>query len=1644
MVSERFFRVEAVQFYWEVKLMKTGLSKKLISVILSILLVITAIPMTVFADIDGIDGLDGTDANSAKLLTAMNAYTDKMDGTVYTNMYAAYSAYLQASQAYDAYVYGDVDIDLDAYADALTTATSNMTEYKGYSGTATSASDGSYKTSTLVESDEMSNVLYTYGMGNNATYASSTNDSQFVGLQYGAITFLYNGGTMACPVNMFVNSTSTTGTHRTRSLRPYKQGTTDDSTSATIFSLSKVWHGKSTTTGYQTVTSGDMYTFLGYEDGDTDHTSQKSNKTQYYYSNTLYCSAALDSSTYLKEYNITWYTLTNNGKGSTIAMDSTATNNTVGPTVRVINYKVLKDKIDSLSIVSDAENYKDKSSLAAYYKTIDSATFDPNSYFTSSNNYSDCKTAIENAVTNLGNLTAPDSDTTGYDALRTAITGARNTYNSTDETKAKYTSDSWSAFASAYEAAKAVMVGLVGSDKTVSSGTGYNDPDNAQTLADTLNAKFAALEVEFTSADTAKLEEVIGGCETAIENSTYYTTDSYTNANLEENVLNAKVAVWGAEDQYQVTANCLSSDDQDTVDSWYKTLDTAIMSLEVSKDAIVTSARSYSMNSAIEYAKSLSASDYSNYSAVQQAIDDCSSFVPTLQDRETGAVSAKISSYKSLVEALVYAINNLHSAFSKLANGEVANAGETVDTTLSYSKFTMTLTWSRKSGQIFFRTSNDVSVFDIGQSNFTFYANANYDQYLQTINFSADSNFDTKEITANNDLTSSSYSISNFAGNLGAKVTTPSATYKWKNFYVTSNTGSYACMDSNGTGYSVSDNFKMDDELLVAQADYDDPSSGILCKSGSTYFVADGTLNLPEQDEKDLSAETVPTSNDYKVSTNLGTYINYKYHPTGIYDYRGFGTISNSYTQSATVIDITTLIDLINTVDSLSYLDYTADTWDDVETALTAAKSEMDYTNMTAAQILAECKTRYNDLWTAYSNLAKPLSNKEIADAVSSAIDVYNATNDSNIYSADSWSAFETAYKAAYNSIYSTDDSVAIYSTKNIRNIDNNTTNAAAITKLATDLTTAFNALVKVADFTKLIAAANTSLESYVYTVSDLNALADVINSSKYLKYTVEEQSATYEDEQDAIDAETSTIADAFAALQTTSPIDTSALEGVKADLVAKIDDPDAWTGLDEAKEYIDSFTDSDKLYTAVKIYNASVYGINYTQSNTDAIVTEAMTKIQPQTYDVTVIDQNGETKVYEDVPYGATQEVTSLDGSNVDWYYSYKSNTSENTEKYYTTDSIIRFVVKGDTTLRTEPNTNTDTSQYKVTVVSALKSKVLNISYVNSGDSYTLPEPTPYAYYDFTGYTVNGETKQAGDKITPTANTTITANYEMNDDADVTITLVMRDVDDSWTDSDFEAKYNDLVEVKQSSLVTEKKATKASIVVAGETQTSTVKGFRRSEDDNKDIYAYALIPYTFNGVDNVDSYDNLIDGLITKDVLDDDGNGYHHVYNPSEDGYSLLDTATIVGYGQDYSFYAAEDSYLVALSEEDYEDFVNSGVATVDDKGADVATSSQLSESTSELSIVSTYALPEGATFVESGILFTKDTSADLKLSNVDSKSIYRFKSSAHTVGNQFVISIKKPSKSTSFNYLAYMIYEIDGVQYRVESDVVNATYEA
>ena len=85
-------------------------------------------------------------------------------------------------------------------------------------------------------------------------------------------------------------------------------------------------------------------------------------------------------------------------------------------------------------------------------------------------------------------------------------------------------------------------------------------------------------------------------------------------------------------------------------------------------------------------------------------------------------------------------------------------------------------------------------------------------------------------------------------------------------------------------------------------------------------------------------------------------------------------------------------------------------------------------------------------------------------------------------------------------------------------------------------------------------------------------------------------------------------------------------------------------------------------------------------------------------------------------------------------------------------------------------------------------------------------------------------------------------------------------------------------------------------------------------------------------------------------------------------------------------------------------------------------------------MTFIGTFVLPEGYTMVESGFLFsgyavnstTKPSQApDLKLENVNNKSIRRLKSTKHTIGNQFVINVAINSKSGSCNYRPYTIFK-------------------
>jgi hypothetical protein len=1644
--------------------MKKGLSKKLISILLAVLMVVTAVPMTAFASIDGIDGVDGIDGieegiddASKALKTAITAYEDKMNnGTVYTNMTAAYESYLSACKAFDAYVYGDnSNVKLSTYQEDLETKTAAMSEWTDTTtGKVTSKIPTfSYTTETEMQdySDFYANILYTElcvsgnkdktdgsDVSGRAITFGKLADTQ-VELYYPTTVLLYDGSVSPTMPVMVMGKKSANKGRYIYKVYPTVEGASVGTAGGTDFAAENTEFQSLETTKNDTsygFKGKDGINTLDFDSARKDGTATFSaNRDQTQISNNLGYSLGGYWNAFASGFQVT-DKIDFGGKGSktldlywayyggSSSSSVTVDNNMKaiaksGHSIYVINYKALVTAINSNK--SKIKNISDYTSgeFTELLEGFDTAT----SLDVANTDYSDTATAVKNVSDKIETAiekmssTPTSKDISGYSELRSAIAKTRTTYKSSTAST-KYTEETWNDFTPAYQSAAKIMAAVLDG--------GYSNSTGASTAAATLLDKFNKLEKNFTPADVTKLQEVLEGAMTVINNKGYYTTESYEQANLEEDVRSAKIDVWGSEENYPDPGSVVDIEQQDVVDAWYAVFDKSLFIPKISIDATVSSAKGYSMASAIEYALTFDSTEYANYSAVTQAITNCNNFVPTIQVKQAGATADKLAEYIGLVEDLVNAINNLQPAFSSVKDGTVINAGTTDTTTINYSAAdTWTLTWERPNNQVLFRTVHDAVDYDLGTSNFTWYSSRDYDQYLITLNFAASTSLKTGELSSNANY---SGTASDYFGDLGAQGTGDS--FAWQNFVVTSiassNGSKYAGKDSNGTGYTLDSQKVWDSELTTVQNDYSSPCSGIITHKGSTTFSANGVLQVSKSNAKNLTLATLPSSKVSSIAPSLGAYFYYKYQP--FYVYAGYGYMRDSYSQTATVIDISYLLDLINTVDELIYLDYTESSWNDVETALSAAKAEMNYGSMTVDEITNECVERYTNLYNAWKKLDTPLSNQEITNTVSKYRTFYNENvGKSGVYTTDSWDAFNDAYLAAYNSING-----GIYSDVNIRAVDNTDANKSAIAKVAQDVIDAYDALVKLADFSELELAAKTAVESYAYTVSDLQAIKDLIDSSKYLKYTQEQRLATlYDDAQTDIDAETKQITDAFAALTKKEPVDTSVLEAVKDELASYYDDPDAWAGLDEAKEYIETFASDDKLYSPVELYdNVTVYGINYTQDNTDAIITEAKTKVQTQCYDITVVASDGSQKVYEDVPYGTTQEVTSIDNSKVDWYYSYKSNSGESAEKYYTTDKVIRFVVKGDTTLRTVPTANTDDSQYKVTVVNNLKSQVISIDYVNASDEYVLEQPASYPYYEFTGFTVNGKDYAAGDKVTLTANTTVVANYELKDEAAVTLTMYMKNANSSWADDEFEVNYNDLIEVSQSGgLVTSKSATPGSIIVAGEKKNASSKSFRRSSS-NDDIYAYAIISQ-----DNYDAFADNIDSFVDED---------QYTGEKTYDADAIQGIATIASYGQDYSFYATGDLILVALSKEDTQDFIAAGIANVDENGADVTVKEDLVTSDSKSSIISTYSLPENAKFVEGGILFSKDATADLTFKNIDSKTIYRYKSTAHTVGNQFVISIKNPPTTQTMKYLAYVIYEIDGVQYRIESDAVTATYQA
>jgi len=1600
-----------------------------------------------------------------RMQEAIELYETKMSGVyIFSGMADAYDKYVDAYKAYDAWKYGDKDIDLDTYSRALRKATVNMFpwRYDGYENDVT----------PWFENDSGDNALYAAnGVGNilhweNAQKYTNTNAGVTIELWQPANTVLLLDGfkTPAMPVMGVAQKTVSKSRYI---YQLYPSASSSDNANSPYFRLGTVngetaWyaHNGNTNRNYDWIWSISSTDNLGRIKGEAGEpsTSTRIEMSRNWFTNYWASFANVmkfvgNQSDYLHSYNISWYRVSGDDPNDTGYMTTDAT-------VQVLNYKALLDLMQSatnMSLLNIPEETYTQGGLRPILEAYDLATsVDITSY--DYNNSSDV-TAAGNAIAQAAaafNSASVTQDVPGYDALRSAIKAKKSTYAAGSE---GYTPESWAAFAQAYEDAAAIFENI--------QTTGYNDAANAQAKADALNAAELVTIVE--KVDSSALEIAIDEADDAIANASMFTAASYEASNIEAVTNAAKTAVWGNPANYPNAKFKLDLSDDNTaiVSDQTDLVKAAIYALRIDKTTVVVSAAEQSMESAIALAANYSPADYGNYVDLASAVSAANSFVVTVNTVTKGCITAKIAEYKTKVRAIITAINLLRPAFDKITNGTwgsySANNTTSIDSTEGGSRWR--LNFIRNNDVVVFRTQYEPFTVDLGSATFEWYTRENFDADLDSINIYDEAENTVGEIVTNWAAaggTPASGTISNpdeYPGLLSAGTDENSA-YTIKNLTVTQ--ASSDILGRNENGEAIYDNSYIFDEILSSTqgSDTNAREGTVTTKNGTTYINGEFNISIPRESKKKLSADTLPTMTAHTLSSNIGMVYIWTYQP--FLKYTGYSHNRAPYTQTTYVMNVAPLMELITTARALEAdeAQYKIASWNTFSTALSEARADMDYGNMTASDIEAACQTRYTNLWNAYTALEKAATNTSIHSAVESDEAVgntYKADNKDGRWSATRWATFKNAYETAAAAIANG----GTYSDTNVRNYG--TEKQSEIDAIASALTTAYNELITYgarADFTALLNAAGRigyeALENDKYTASSLSAVANALSDAvqfPYLNMTEAERNAVYSETADvqAIAAEVTAVENVYATVPVEAVVDSAALEAAKATAKASITNPDAYSNIDEIKALIDA---ADYSQSVTIFGDYAVSGVKYdTQEELDGAVSEILDGLNTKAYEVKVVDADGNAvnAVFKDeegnviestggklsLDYGTKVVVYAPGEENVDWFYSYKSNTVSRTQsKYYTTDKWIHLTVRGDTTLVIK-SAAAQTETVKVTYVNAQTGKTFAVDYTAKDAEYTLEEAPTLPYYTFAGYALEADSDEYVSSITPSEDVIVYAVYEFDETKDY-FTVTLANVNGSITTTQYlveDFEYNDLVEftVGDGSYNTENSGIYQSSKKNGQYkvngETSNLPGTNKNpiKYTSSEIYAWAVVK-----ADDMDDWDEYRDTAAQADYLQN--------------------VEQVVMYGDSYSFRVCEDVYVIPYSEDEFNEAVEAGLiegVSATEKAAVYAKDKILDETGGQkISMIGNFTLPEGCELVEAGMLFKATTNgtiptADLTLANAGTNGIARMKSSSHTAGNQFVISVntkKFIGTNTTIGVIfrAYLIYTDGTEQFVVYSDNV------
>ncbi len=1348
--------------------------------------------------------------------------------------------------------------------------------------------------------------------------------------------------------------------------------------------------------------------------------------------------------------------------------------------IYVVNYKAIVDatkNTDTRQRLANVSSYKE-GGLSSVISALSQATsFDVNSV--TIDNINAKNKEITKFIDDAKAQPTADVDMNSYAKLQSEILTSKKIYVRGNADNKNYTAESWTDFETAYNNAVNTVSGFY--NKTADT-YGIVTKD-ANTLYTTLEQARKALVLNKTVVDTTVLQYAIDNADAILDNMNYFVDSTIDETGLTNLITAAKIAVWGKESDYGFDPSKIEDSEVNRakVDDYLNKIVAEVNKAVIDVTAVVPE-YNYNINTAIEAGKGYeSAKDqYGNYNVLASAVTTAEQYrdaIPKINARIENQVSVAIKNYISIVNAIGDAIAALRPSFRLIETGTMAQSGTVITTRFTAARSDQySYQWTHPTDRIYFITDSKEynAVINTSWTAYNAQTGTDFETILDSINVKGDTTTESGEISSGyhsfwdwpSEFSMTQSQINLLKGNLGLVV--PGMTVTWNNFKVTKRSGAQGLgIDAAG---NVVPNENMDTDftsVLAVTEGLNRRPGGIMAKSGETVFNNTVNFNIPSTADKALIAENKPSAISARLDSNslglnMGLVFMWRYAATTVNNWTGYSYARNMYDLDIGFVNVSTLFRLIDQYEDTAFLEtannYTTKSWNDLLAAVANGKGDMDYGNMTYEQIVTECDTRYNNILAAKRNLTAPASNARLKEIYNKAKDVYD--NKRATVKPSCWDSFALAYESAaakYNNEYSD---------INVRNYDESEQDA--IDAVAQKLEDAYNALIYVADFTPVDNAVKelaASVESNKYTAESIRSLQKALDGLTYYSKTKEERAALYTDLMDlngdvspsgnklnitqGINKEALTTIPGLKSLLVEATVDPTALEGAKADAKAKKNDPDAY---DQAK--IDEALNKLNAYEKVTLATESIYGAKYTSQ--DALDADVQAALEGISLNIYTININGAK--YGEFEYGQEITVPSNDGK-VDWYYESTSPTSSTAKKYMTTDDAITFVVKGNTNLTTKKASNTQT--YKVTYVNGINSIPYAVDYVPAGSSitvgtqydttnaYTVPQ---VAYYDFTNYTANGNVVASGETLPINANTVITANYNApNPEAgeyqvtvlnlsrmgprhknDPTITGLHYNDELSFTKGAAEGEgyygkhlYYDKTCYATGSPVTEN----VEKLNAGRLNTST--------NQREDVYAWLEINPT-----DLNAWLTAWKGNKFWSTTSD--------YNWTKGvEYFKQANAKVVAYGTDYTFRVSKpNTVLLAVTKTEYtklqEDtftgFYNKE-NKFDENGASVTTQDRLVISNGKFSMVSTFALPEGARMVETGILYSATTGSKTMfngaytLGNVSTaNNLIRIKSTAHTVGNQYVCSLTHKSlkgkkvSEVPMKWVAYMVYEKDG----------------